>query len=96
MGDEIALGVLKNAGSALGETAALLVSILDPERIVLTGGLIHGAGDQLFEFAKASFARCVALPNLASKNFLEKSIARVDPILLGAGSRAANLKQALT
>jgi predicted NBD/HSP70 family sugar kinase len=38
-GDEDAKTVLREAGEALGEAAALIALVLDPERIVLTGGL---------------------------------------------------------
>lgn len=90
-GDQIAIAVLKEAGAALGEAAALIVSILDPERIVLSGGLIHGASDFMLEFAQASFASHLAPPNQGSVNILEKSTAKVDPIVMGAGSLAADL-----
>lgn len=90
-GDEIAVAVLKEAGVALGEAAALIVSVLDPERVVLSGGLVHGASDLIFEFARGSFIDRLAPPNLDSVNILEKSTAKVDPIVLGAGSLAADL-----
>lgn len=91
-GDEIALDVLHDAGTALGEAAALIASVLDPERIVLTGGLLHGAGPLIFDHARSSFIDRLAPPNIGSINILEHSNARVDPIVLGAGFLAADLE----
>ncbi|MGP4669602.1 ROK family protein [Agrobacterium pusense] len=90
-GDELATEVLYEAGVALGEAAAMLTSVLDPERIVFTGGLMRGAGDLLFEPARAAFLRRLAPPNMASKDLLEVSSATTDPIVFGAGNRASQI-----
>jgi glucokinase len=43
-GDQDAIGILNSAGEALGVSAAFLVNILDPEMIVLGGGLGTAGG----------------------------------------------------
>lgn len=89
-GDEDAKAVLREAGEALGEAAALIALVLDPERILLTGGLMHGAAHLILDAARSSFVDRVALPN-RSEETLQRSEAGVDPIVLGAGSLAAAL-----
>lgn len=92
-GDGVALNVLAEAGDALGEVAALISSIVDPERIVLSGGLLHGAGRLMFDSAVASFNKSLASPNIGSVGIVEQSSAVVDPIVLGAAFLAAGRTQ---
>jgi len=45
-GDRLAQGVVRSAGQALGNTAAFLVNVLDPEALIVGGGL--GLADGLY------------------------------------------------
>ena len=53
-GDELAIEVFRRTGEMLGLGMANYASIIDPEAIILTGGISH-AGKWLIEPAKASF-----------------------------------------
>ena len=64
-GDEIALGILRTTGERLGEVLAILVDILNPERIVI-GGLAMRLGDLLLIPARhvmkrEGLAQCVSV-----------------------------------
>ena len=75
-GDALALEIVRSTGSRLGEALAILVDILNPERIVI-GGLALRFGELLLEPARATLRR-EALP--ASAQACE-----VVPAALGEG-----------
>jgi len=60
-GDEIALGILRTTGERLGEVLAILVDILNPERIVI-GGLAMRLGDLLLDPARHVMKREALAP----------------------------------
>ncbi len=62
-GDRLARDIVRTTGKRLGETLAILVDILNPERIVI-GGLVLRFGDMLLQPARAVLDR-EALPELA-------------------------------
>ena len=61
-GDAVARGILAEAGRRLGEGIAGLVNILDPQIVVVGGGVIV-AGDLLLEPARAAFHDTVEGPD---------------------------------
>jgi glucokinase len=61
-GDEVAKGVLAVVGRRLGEGIAGLVNILDPQVVVVGGGVID-AGDLLLAPARAAFLEAVEAPD---------------------------------
>jgi glucokinase len=58
-GDELALSVFKRAGKYLGIGLANLMSVIDPEIIVINGGVVNGwdlfAGDMYQEVSERAF-----------------------------------------
>jgi glucokinase len=62
LGDEVAKGVLAVVGRRLGEGIAGLVNILDPQVVVVGGGVID-AGDLLLAPARAAFLEAVEAPD---------------------------------
>jgi glucokinase len=73
-GDAIALDILKTTGERLGEVLAILVDILNPERIVI-GGLAMRLGDMLLDPARHVMNREALAPCAA--------VAQVVPAALG-------------
>ncbi len=64
-GDAVAIEILAHAGEALGIAASWLINLLNPEVLVIGGGLV-GAGDPLLEpFRRAISAN--ALPQAADR-----------------------------
>jgi len=55
-GDAVALGIFAEVGEHLGVGVSYLVNILDPQMVVLGGGVME-AGDLLLEGTRASMAR---------------------------------------
>lgn len=76
LGDPAAMRVLDCAGQKLGETLAILVDVLNPERIVI-GGIAMRLGESLLAPARRTMAR-EALPESAK-------ICQVVPAALGEG-----------
>jgi glucokinase len=64
-GDRVALGILQSTGRRLGAVLAILVDLLNPERIVI-GGLAMRLGDLLLEPARSVLRREALAPALAS------------------------------
>jgi len=64
-GDRVALGILQATGRRLGAVLAILVDLLNPERIVI-GGLAMRLGDLLLEPARSVMRREALAPALAS------------------------------
>jgi glucokinase len=63
-GDRVALGILQSTGRRLGAVLAILVDLLNPERIVI-GGLAMRLGDLLLEPARAAMRREALAPAVA-------------------------------
>ena len=53
-GDQRALHVLESAGAALGNTAAFLANVLDPEAIIVGGGLGNAGGPYWDRFVEVT------------------------------------------
>jgi glucokinase len=64
-GDPIALGILQSTGRRLGAVLAILVDLLNPERIVI-GGLAMRLGSLLLDPARSVMQREALAPALAS------------------------------
>jgi glucokinase len=64
-GDPVALGILDSTGRRLGAVLAILVDLLNPERIVI-GGLAMRLGDLLLEPARSVMRREALAPALAN------------------------------
>jgi glucokinase len=64
-GDRVALGILQSTGRRLGAVLAILVDLLNPERIVI-GGLAMRLGDLLLEPARAVMRREALAPAVAN------------------------------
>ncbi len=64
-GDRVALGILQSTGRRLGAVLAILVDLLNPERIVI-GGLAMRLGDLLLEPARSVMQREALAPAVAS------------------------------
>ena len=60
-GDEVSVGIVAEAGRRLGEGIAGLVNVLDPQVVVVGGGVIV-AGDLLLDPARMSFLDAVEGP----------------------------------
>jgi len=60
-GDPVAVGIIAEAGRRLGEGIAGLVNVLDPQVVVVGGGVIV-AGDLLLDPARASYQDAVEGP----------------------------------
>jgi glucokinase len=60
-GDPVARGILAKVGERLGQGLAGLVNVLDPEIVVIGGGVV-AAGDWLLEPARRIFARSIEAP----------------------------------
>ena len=68
-GDELALSVFKRAGKYLGIGLASLMSVIDPEIIVINGGVVNGwdlfAADMYAEVAERAFKATAAQVKIA-------------------------------
>jgi len=60
-GDAVAIGIIAEVGRRLGVGIAGLVNVLDPEVVVVAGG-VAAAGDLLLGPARATFAQTVEAP----------------------------------
>lgn len=58
-GDPCARGILVEAGHRLGQGLAGFVNVLDPEVVVIGGGVAESAGDLLMDPVRAAFIRTV-------------------------------------
>jgi glucokinase len=86
-GDPIACDALERAARYTGMGVANLVSALDPEVVVLGGGLMSGAGDLLLEPIRAEVRRW-AQPIAASRCRIELSALGDSAGVLGAARLA--------
>ena len=87
-GDERARSILDEVGIYLGMGVANLISTLNPQMVVLGGGLIQGGG-YLFTKLREEFRRW-AQPFAAERVRLELSILGEDAGLIGAAYLALN------
>jgi glucokinase len=60
-GDPVARGILSRVGERLGQGLAGLANVLDPEVVVVGGGVV-AAGEWLLEPARRVFARSIEAP----------------------------------
>jgi glucokinase len=86
-GDARAVAVLERAARYTGMGVANLISVLDPEAVVLGGGVVHGAGDLLLEPIRIE-ARRWAQPVAAPRCRIELTTLGEDAGLLGAARLA--------
>ena len=82
-GDRLATNLLAEAGGHLGQVAANLISVFDPEMLVL-GGMLSSPGNALTE-ALARTVRARALPPLRRAGRMEVSQLGDAAAMLGAG-----------
>jgi glucokinase len=73
-GDRVALGILQSTGRRLGAVLAILVDLLNPERIVI-GGLAMRLGDLLLEPARSVMRREALAPAVASCEVVPAALA---------------------
>ncbi len=64
-GDRVAIGIIQSTGKRLGAVLAILVDLLNPERIVI-GGLAMRLGDLLLDPARSVLQREALAPAVAS------------------------------
>jgi glucokinase len=88
-GDRTALDALERAARYTGMGVANLVSALDPQAVILGGGLMAGAGDLLLEPIRLEVRRW-AQPIAASRCRIELSALGDAAGLLGAARLALN------
>lgn len=62
-GDPLAISLFRRLGTYLGEAIASIASILDPEKVIIGGGVIE-AGDLLLQPARDALARTVPFGDL--------------------------------
>ena len=68
-GDELALAVLRKAGWWLGFAAAAACNVVDPELVVVGGGVSEGSPAYVAA-ARESFAQCASPPVAASTHLV--------------------------
>ena len=91
-GDELSIEVFRRTGYMLGIGLANYASILNPEAIIITGGVAH-AGDWLFKSAEEAFNAHV-FHNIEGKvKFLASLLDENDHDLLGASVLAWKVKE---
>lgn len=86
-GDRAARGVLDRAAQYCAMGIANLISVLNPEAVVLGGGVLHGAGDLLLDTIRTEVHRW-AQPIAAARCRIELSQLGEDAGLLGAARLA--------
>jgi glucokinase len=86
-GDGVAMSVVRDTAKYIGMAAANLVTIFDPEIVVL-GGVIAQAGDVLLDAIKSECGRRLH-PRQAEQVRLVRSTLGSDAVLIGAARAAA-------
>jgi glucokinase len=89
-GDEVAHAVLDHAARYTGMGVANLISVLNPEAVILGGGIVHAAGDLFVERVRSE-ARRWAQPIAAARCRIERTTLGEDAGLLGAARLALDL-----
>ncbi len=92
LGDATAAAIVAAAAADLGLAIAMLASIVDPERVILGGGVAK-AGEQLLAPVRAAFARH-AFPLLAERVAIVQAAAIDEGGLLGAAALVAQAHNA--
>jgi glucokinase len=86
-GDAVAHAVLDHAARYTGMGVANLISALDPEAVILGGGIVHAAGERFVERVRSE-ARRWAQPMAASRCRIDRTTLDQDAGLLGAARLA--------
>jgi predicted NBD/HSP70 family sugar kinase len=86
-GDSLAIGLLKDAGSQLGRKAGFLVNLLNPE-IIIVGGGIEAAGAYFLD-AMRETVRQVSIPEATEKIRIIPSQLGENGVSLGAAALVA-------
>jgi glucokinase len=86
-GDEVAHAILDHAARYTGMGVANLISVLNPEAVILGGGIVHAAGDRFVERVRSE-ARRWAQPIAATRCRIERTTLGEDAGLLGAARLA--------
>ena len=90
-GDGVSISVVRDTAKYLGMAAANLVSIADPEKLVL-GGIMATAADLLFELVRAELARRLPRPMMDALAIVPAALG-VDAAAIGAARLAAAAPQ---
>lgn len=91
-GDPIATGIFAEVGRRLGEGIAGLVNILDPEAVVVGGGVAE-AGELLLEPARSAFLASVEAPDHRPEVPLLPAALGNDAGAIGAAALALELRE---
>ena len=91
-GDELAIEVFRHTGEILGVGLANYASILNPEAIIIAGGVAH-AGKWLIEPTYASFEEHVFHNVKGKVKFLMSNLNEQERDVLGASALAWNVKE---
>ena len=91
-GDELAIEVFRHTGEILGVGLANYASILNPEAIIIAGGIAH-AGKWLIEPTYASFEEHVFHNVKGKVKFLTSNLNEQERDVLGASALAWNVKE---
>ena len=91
-GDELAIEVFRHTGEILGVGLANYASILNPEAIIIAGGIAH-AGNWLIEPTYASFEEHVFHNVKGKVKFLTSNLNEQERDVLGASALAWNVKE---
>lgn len=91
-GDELAIEVFRRTGEILGVGLANYASILNPEAIIIAGGVAH-AGKWLIEPTYASFEEHVFHNVKGKVKFLMSNLNEQERDVLGASALAWNVKE---
>ena len=86
-GDGVSISVVRDTAKYLGMAAANLVSIADPEKLVL-GGIMATAADLLFELVRAELARRLPRPMMDALAIAPAALG-ADAAAIGAARLAA-------
>ena len=89
-GDAAAMAVLLRAARYIGMGVANLISVLDPEAVILGGGVVHGAGDLLLGRVRHE-ARRWAQPIAFARCRIDLTTLGAEAGLLGAARLALDL-----
>lgn len=91
-GDELAIETFRRTGEMLGVGLANYASVLNPEAIIIAGGIAH-AGKWLIEPAHASFEEHVFHNVKGKVKFLTSNLNEAERDVLGASALAWNVKE---
>lgn len=91
-GDELAIAVYRKTGHMLGVGLANYASLLNPEAIILTGGIVR-TGKWLIEPAFNAFEEHIFRNTQHRIRFLTSTLSEVERDVLGASALAWNVKE---